>query len=103
MCCEFAFQTLETLLQYKYFTCNTYKVTNYKVSSTTSHNTIYKVGTNKTCVNNALKIDAVINLIKKINCPTALLIICGFKHPLVFSLPFPDVFRTFEVGERSEL
>ena len=43
-----------TLSQYKYFTCDTYKVTNYKVSSTTNHNTNYKVGTNDTCVNNAL-------------------------------------------------
>ena len=57
-------------------TCNTYKVTKYKVSYTTSHNTNYKVGTNKTCVNSALimgkKINAVIKAIKRINRPTAL-------------------------------
>jgi len=36
-----------------FFTSNTYKVTNYKVSSTTNHNTNYRVDTNKMCVNNA--------------------------------------------------
>jgi len=37
-----------------FLTSNTYKVTNYKVSSTTNHNANYKVGTNKMCVNNML-------------------------------------------------
>jgi len=44
-----------TFVCFLLLTCNTYKVTNYKVSSTTIHNTNNKVSTNKTCVSNALK------------------------------------------------
>jgi len=45
---------------------------NHRVSSTTDYNAMYKVGTNKVCVNYALKITIVINAIKKINRLTAL-------------------------------